>query len=202
MWFGGASGTLDQNTSELPPFWHDHTQEIEAFKHRCHELIIKILQCFATALNVPNSIFPFEAHREDHDEGNAFRMIMYPARKEKPSFEGLGSRMAEHTDSGSVTLLFQRSAGLEVMSPQGKWVKAPHIENCILVNLGDTLSFWSGRQLKATLHRVTFDSLSHDHERQTMAYFGKASPETVLNPLKQIPLQRSTIPTELSSGQG
>ena len=184
MWFGGEPGTLSQYEAMLPPFWHDNIKKIEAFKHKCHGLIIKLLECFALALGIPDRNFFANAHREVNGEGNSLRMIMYPSREEKPSFDGLGSRMAEHTDSGSVTLLFQRAPGLEVMSPQGQWVQAPYIEDCILVNLGDTLSFWSGRQLKATLHRVTFDSLSHNRERQTMAYFGKASPETVLQPIK------------------
>lgn len=184
MWFGGVPGSLESNSEMLPPFWHQHAQKIEAFKHRCHSLIMKLLECFALALQLPNREFFSNAHREDAGDGNSLRMILYPARSEMPSFEGLGSRMAEHTDSGSVTLLFQRAPGLEVLSPAGEWVKAPHVEDCILVNLGDTLSFWSSHQLKATLHRVTFDSLSHDKERQTMAYFGKASPETVLQPIK------------------
>jgi isopenicillin N synthase-like dioxygenase len=184
MWFGGSPGTLAENDAMLPPFWHGHIDKIETFKHQCHELIIKLLECFALALQLPDKTFFTEAHKEDHREGNSLRMILYPARSEKPSFDGMGSRMQAHTDSGSVTLLFQRAPGLEVMSPEGHWVKAPYIEDCILVNLGDTLSFWSSRQLKATLHRVTFDSLSHDQERQTMAYFAKASPETILQPIK------------------
>ncbi len=184
MWFGGVPGSLESNADMLPPFWHQHAQKIETFKHQCHSLIISLLECFAMALQLPERDFFSNAHREDVGDGNSLRMILYPARSEMPSFEGLGSRMAEHTDSGSVTLLFQRAPGLEVLSPAGEWVQAPHMEDCILVNLGDTLSFWSSRQLKATLHRVTFDSLSHDKERQTMAYFGKASPETVLQPIK------------------
>lgn len=184
MWFSGAPSTLDDNKNMLPPFWHGHTQEVEAFKHRCHDLVTKLLECFAIALNLPDRKFFVNAHSEDAGHGNTLRMILYPARPDKPSFEGVGSRMAEHTDSGSVTLLFQQSPGLEVLSPEGQWVKAPHIENCILVNLGDTLSFWSGRRLKATMHRVTFESLSHDRERQTMAYFGKARSETVLHPIQ------------------
>lgn len=184
MWFGGVPGALEDNKDTIPPFWHLHAQKIEDFKHKCHSLIIQLLECFATALQLPDREFFSNAHREDTGDGNSLRMILYPARSEMPSFEGLGSRMAEHTDSGSVTLLFQRAPGLEVLSPAGEWVQAPHIEDCILVNLGDTLAFWSGRQLKATLHRVTFDSLAHTKERQTMAYFGKASPETVLQPIK------------------
>lgn len=109
---------------------------------------------------------------------------MYPARSEMPVVRDMGSRMAPHTDSGSMTLLFQRSAGLGVLSPAGdEWAKAPHFENCILVNFGDALSFWSGAQLKATLHRVTFGGLPHNKERQTMAYFGTANPDTVLQPI-------------------
>ena len=91
--------------------------------------------------------------------------------------------MNAHTDSGSVTLLFQRSAGLEVLSPSGTWVKAPCLEDTILINLGDALAFWSGRRLRATLHRVTFESVPSESERQSMAYFCAANPETVLEPL-------------------
>lgn len=184
MWFGGTPGTLDRNLDMLPPFWRDYTDKIDAFKHKCHDLIINLLECFALALDLPDPNFFARAHSENVGNGNSLRMIMYPARSEMPTVESLGSRMMPHTDSGSVTLLFQRAAGLEVESPTGDgWVKAPYLENCILVNLGDALSFWSGGQLKATLHRVTFDSLPHDQERQTMAYFGAANPDTILQPI-------------------
>ena len=130
-------------------------------------------------MDLPDRNFFANKHAEDAGNGNALRMLMYPARGERPQ----GTRMNAHSDSGSVTLLFQRGPGLEVMSPQGEWVQAPCVENCILVNLGDALSFWSGAQLKATLHRVTFDGLPHDRERQSMAYFGAANPDTVLEPI-------------------
>jgi isopenicillin N synthase-like dioxygenase len=190
MWFGGVPGSLlaAQNRDSLPPFWHEHAGKVEAFKHQCHGLVIKLLECFALALELPDRKFFAGAHKEDAGDGNSLRMLLYPARDEKPDshLEDVGSRMAEHTDSGSVTLLFQRASGLEVMSPRGdEWVKAPYIEDCILVNLGDALSFWSGGQLKATMHRVTFDVLPHDRERQSMAYFGAANPDTVLQPLVQ-----------------
>lgn len=201
MWFGGVVlGGLDANRSSLPPFWHAHTAMVEAFKHRCHVLVVKLLECFALALGLEDREVFVRAHNEDGGDGNALRMLMYPRRRRSvaETEEGtgemetkkdgtgagrVGSRMAEHTDSGSVTLLFQRAAGLEVMSPAGEWVRAPHVQDCILVNIGDALSFWSGGRLKATLHRVTFDGVPFDRERQSMAYFGKASPDTVLQPI-------------------
>lgn len=183
MWFGGTPGTLAKNSEQLPPFWREHATKIEAFKHQCHELVLKLLVCFAIAMDLPDRNFFANAHQEHVGRGNSLRMLMYPARDAMP--KDVGSRMGQHTDSGSVTLLFQKSPGLEVMSPSGNWVKAPCIEGTILVNIGDALSFWSGNLLKATLHRVTFDGLPHDKERQTMAYFGAANSDTVLQPLLQ-----------------
>ena len=130
-------------------------------------------------MDLPDRNFFAAAHHEDSGNGNSLRMLMYPSRHHQPP----GTRMIEHTDSGSVTLLFQRQPGLEVLSPTGQWVKAPCIKDAILINLGDALSFWSGKKLKATLHRVSFDGLPCDRERQSMAYFGMANPETVLQPL-------------------
>jgi isopenicillin N synthase-like dioxygenase len=72
-----------------------------------------------------------------------------------------------------------------VFSPTREWVKAPFIQETIMINVGDALSFWSGTKLKATLHMVSFEGVPHDTERQSMAYFGMANPETILQPLIQ-----------------
>lgn len=180
MWLSGLPGALRDNISSLPPYWHRHIDAIENFKHKCHGLVIKLLVCFAMAMNLPDKDYFASAHREDVGNGNGFRMIMYPARDASP---GGVTRMSPHTDSGSVTLLFQDCAGLEVEAPTGQWVRAPCLDDHILINLGDALAFWSGGHLKATRHRVTFDGVPFDKARQTMAYFGSANPETVLEPL-------------------
>ena len=181
MWLAGAPGQLSHSLPALPPFWHAHVAQIEAFKHACHGLVIKLLQCFALALHLPDRDYFAKAHAEDAGNGNQFRLLSYPARS---NLQGeTTTRMSAHSDSGSVTLLFQTCAGLEVESPSGAWVPAPCIEDHILVNLGDALAFWSGGQLKATKHRVTFGGVPHDVERISMAYFGAASPETVLEPI-------------------
>jgi len=187
MWFSGAPGYLEANKSMLPPFWHPHTQKLDTFKHQCHDLLIQLLKCFALALGLPDINFFADAHKENVADGDRLRMLMYPAREE--SLLGVGedvgiTRMVTHTDSNSMTLVFQTSPGLEVLSPDGStWTKAPYFEDCILVNLGDTLSFWSGGQLKSTLHRVTYGTVPQQKERQSIAYFGSANPATVLKPI-------------------
>lgn len=180
-WLSGLPGSLRNDSASLPPFWRSQTERVEAFKHACHGLVIKLLTCFALAMGLPNRDYFAKAHGEDAGNGNQFRLICYPARKDVPA--EATTRMSAHADSGSVTLLFQNCAGLEVESPSGDWVKAPHLPGHILVNLGDALAFWSGRYLKATNHRVTFDGVPHDKERLSMAYFAKATPDTVLEPI-------------------
>jgi isopenicillin N synthase-like dioxygenase len=185
MWFGGPPGSLSlsQSQASLPPFWHPHVQEIQYFKSKCHELVLKLLVCFAIAMDLPDKNYFAAKHREDNERGNAFRMLHYPSRTTSP--RPGGTRMIVHTDSGSVTLLFQAPPGLEVLSPSGTWTKAPCLPDTILVNLGDALAFWSGRKLRATEHRVTFEGVPAGMERMSIAYFCAANPETRLEPLKE-----------------
>ena len=182
MWLSGKPGFLEQSLDALPPYWRQHVEEFEKFKHACHSLVIKLLVCFALAMDLPDKAFFAKAHAEDVGNGNRFRMLYYPSRKNEPL--RTTTRMSPHSDSGSVTLLFQTCAGLEIESPTGQWVPAPHLPGHILINLGDALAFWSGGHLKATRHRVTFDGVPHDVQRMSMAYFGAASPDTVLEPVQ------------------
>jgi isopenicillin N synthase-like dioxygenase len=183
MWMSGKPRFLAEHADSLPPFWRDHVDRVEAFKHSCFLLVQKLLVCFALAMDLPDRDHFAKAHREDAGKGNRFRLLCYPARSSKP--DEAATRMSEHSDSGSVTLLFQTCAGLEVKSPTNEWRLAPHLPGHILVNLGDALAFWSGRRLKATKHRVTFKGVPHNQERLTMAYFGLAAPDTVLEPVRR-----------------
>ena len=90
-------------------------------------------------------------HKDTDLPGAQLRLLYYPARKEPP--QGGITRLIPHTDSHSVTLLFQKSPGLDVLSPSGEWIRAPALDDHILINIGDALQFWSGNQLKSTMHR-------------------------------------------------
>ena len=64
-------------------------------------------------------------------------------------------RAGEHSDYGSITLLFQDEiGGLEVKSPKGTWVRATPIKDTIVVNAGDLMARWSNDLIKSTKHRV------------------------------------------------
>jgi isopenicillin N synthase-like dioxygenase len=87
-------------------------------------------------------------------------------------------RAGEHSDYGSITLLFQDTVGgLEVKSPKGTFVRATPIENTIVVNAGDLLSRWSNGEIKSTNHRVVQPPATPGDESETyparysIAYF-------------------------------
>lgn len=64
-------------------------------------------------------------------------------------------RAGEHSDYGSITLLFQdQRGGLQVKSPNGQFVDATPIEDTCVVNAGDLLARWSNDTIKSTIHRV------------------------------------------------
>lgn len=124
-------------------------------------------------MGLPEDYF-VEAHDSAKEPGNVLRLIKYPATKEQP--DASLPRLSEHTDWGTLTLLFTESPGLEVSPPNGQgWVMAPVIEDAVIVNIADGLAMWSGKTLKSTKHRLSWESLPHYLDRHSMAYFVNAN---------------------------
>ena len=81
-------------------------------------------------------------------------MVHYPEQAARPHIVGAPSCGA-HTDYGCVTVLAQDSVGgLKVQTRGGEWVDATPIPNTFVVNIGDTLQFWTGGRFRSTPHRV------------------------------------------------
>ena len=60
-----------------------------------------------------------------------------------------------HTDTGSLTVLFNSDWGFQAYSPGDEtWEYVAPRENCAIINVGDALKFMSGFKLKLNLHRV------------------------------------------------
>ncbi|KAG2058139.1 Clavaminate synthase-like protein [Suillus hirtellus] len=100
--------------------------------------------------------------------------------------------MKGHTDFGSITLLWsQPVAALQIQTKEGwRWVK--HIENALLMNIGDSMEFLTGGFYKATIHRVVQPPIDQrGYTRLSMIYFSFLNDDVKLVPLMDSPvLQR------------
>ncbi|KAL7630050.1 UNVERIFIED_CONTAM: hypothetical protein RMT77_019823 [Armadillidium vulgare] len=66
-------------------------------------------------------------------------------------------RCGEHTDYGTITILFQDNmGGLEVKNRNNEWVQAHPVPGSLLVNVGDALQKFTSGKLRATVSYNTF----------------------------------------------
>ena len=63
-------------------------------------------------------------------------------------------RKMPHTDSGTVTILYQDTQGLQVVNrATGEWVDVPYVPGSYVVNIGDMMAIWTNDRWVSTRHR-------------------------------------------------
>ena len=143
-------------------------------------LTIQILNKFDTILNCGTTLV--DAHREMY---NTTRVIHYPAFK--GTLEDRQMRIGEHSDYGTITLLWQINdvPGLEVQDLGGVWHPVPFEEDGVVVNIGDLLQRWTNDYFVSTKHRVVN---THIHlPRYSMPHFVDPQPGTIVKNLTNQP---------------
>lgn len=143
--------TKKQHPKELRPL----LPEIEAFARFNHlNVLHPILQLLALGLELPEDTF-VDNHGYSAVNETYIRFMKYYPRSEDEETKTRNVWLKGHTDFGSVTILWsQPVAALQILSPDGGWRWIKHIDNALVVNLGDAMEFLSGGFYKATIHRV------------------------------------------------
>lgn len=148
------------------------------FHSTCKNLHIQLMRAIALGMGIDESWFDGFTDIGD----NTLRLLHYPGVNKsvfKRSDGQLQVRAGEHSDYGSLTLLFQDSrGGLQVRSPKGTFVDATPIPGTIVINAGDLLARWSNDTIKSTKHRVIEPPSKPEDEksdsyppRYSVAYF-------------------------------
>jgi isopenicillin N synthase-like dioxygenase len=99
----------------------------------------------------------FEPYHSAAAPCDQLRLLHYPAIERSALCGEATTRIAAHTDKGTITLLLQEDSGvggLEVWKDGVGFVAAPVVPGAVLVNIGDLLQMWSNDVLKSTRHRV------------------------------------------------
>jgi isopenicillin N synthase-like dioxygenase len=122
---------------------------IIAFYQACTELANTVLEALALALELPVAFFTIRHNQHHH----TLRLLHYPPLQTLPKAGQV--RAGEHSDYGSITLLFQDEVGgLEVQTKNGEWIAAPTIPDTVIVNTGDLMQRWTNDIFRSTKHRV------------------------------------------------
>ena len=143
-------------------------------------LTYNILNKFDTILDCGTTLV--DAHQQMY---NTTRIIHYPAYE--GSLENRQMRIGEHSDYGTITLLWQINdvPGLEVQDLGGVWHQVPFEEDGVVVNIGDLLQRWTNDYFVSTKHRVVN---THIHmPRYSMPHFVDPTPGTIVKNLTNEP---------------
>ena len=141
-------------------------------------LTLRVLSMFDEILKCGSTLV--DAHLKPF---NTTRVIHYPAYT--GPLEERQMRIGEHSDYGTITLLWQINdvPGLEVQDLNGEWFPVPYADDGIVCNIGDLLQRWTNDYFKSTKHRVVN---SHIHqERFSMPHFVDPTPGTIVQNLKE-----------------
>ncbi|KAI0766205.1 Clavaminate synthase-like protein [Trametes elegans] len=92
-----------------------------------------------------------------------------------------------HTDFGSLSLVYNRLGGLQVLPPgSDKWFYVKPLPGHAVCNVGDALHFFSGGILRSNIHRVVPPPKEQArHERWSLVYFTRPNDAVVLRALAQ-----------------
>ncbi|KAL1602889.1 hypothetical protein SLS59_004544 [Nothophoma quercina] len=192
-------------TESLPGF----RPFMEKFFNTCHETEERLLRAVAVGLGLD------ETHFDDKltDRVNEFRLTHYPpVRKSDINLKsGNQTRTSEHTDFGTITLLFQDSVGgLEVESHEEQGVFHPITAAAptMVINIGDSLQRWTNDRLRSTVHRVTIPINADAKEdeivipsRYSVVFFGKPNRDVSLYPFPEFLKDKESKYEDITAGE-
>ena len=173
----------DTSVSEKNPFlgnnqWPAEMPQLRESVYPYFEAGLKcgteMMKAFALGMGLPDDSF-LKTFDKPIARGS---IIFYPPQTSDLGEDQFG--VSPHTDYGCLTLLWQdRVGGLEVKDIDGDWVKAPPIEDTLVVNVGDLLMRWTNNVFKSTPHRVVNKNLT---ERYSMVIAWDPNFETIVDP--------------------
>ncbi|KAK9516303.1 hypothetical protein VZT92_024243 [Zoarces viviparus] len=157
-------------------------QEIQkSFFQRCKELSLRVLRVMALSLGLDPEVF-LSAHRFIGTEGNGttLRSLYYPAVNHERVKEGQ-LRCGEHSDYGSITLLFCTSGGLQVQRRSGEFIRVPSAPGAVLVNVADLMQRWTSDHFVSVVHRVVLPPAGDSSTRQSLVFFVHPDDEALIS---------------------
>ncbi|KAF2085359.1 Clavaminate synthase-like protein, partial [Saccharata proteae CBS 121410] len=192
---------------------------LRSFINNSHALTILVLSILNDRLSLPPNTLP-SLHRLNAVAGDQVRFIRAPPQPPDDRKITLG----EHTDFGSVTVLFNRVGGLQVRLPkyvqpilpashngadtadQENWAYVVPVAGHAIVNLGDAIVKFTAGLLRSNIHRVVNPpGAQADTTRYSLVYFSRPEDEVVLRTVggsRLVEEQKERLGLEEGEGEG
>lgn len=171
-----------------PQLLHDNTSLIQSYMRNSHALVTFILNQLNSHLRLPHGTLA-SLHRQTAVSGDQIRIIKSPPQP--PS--DLKTALGKHTDFGSITILFNRLGGLQILPPpslvpagqEPEWTYVKPLRGHCIVNLGDAMVKFTNGLLRSNIHRVVSPPGEQAKEtRYSLVYFSRPEDEVILKRLE------------------
>ncbi|OBZ77057.1 hypothetical protein A0H81_02988 [Grifola frondosa] len=164
--------------------------EIDALaKHDHFNVVHNILRLLALGLELPEETW-VNNHGYSSEGESYVRFMKYYPRSEEEETKTNHVWLKGHTDFGSITIVWsQPVAALQILTADDKWRWVRHIDNALVINIGDSLEFLSGGYYKATIHRVVQPPADQGgYTRVGAFYFAMPDDDVKLIPAAESPV--------------
>ena len=174
---------------------------MKSFIGQAHGIVELVLELLNEHLRLPPNILQ-DMHRLEGHSGDQIRFIKAPPQPAHDRRTALG----EHTDFGSVTVLFNRLGGLQVLPPgrNAEWCYVKPLPHHAIINLGDAMVKFTNGLLRSNIHRVMAPPGEQaDYTRYSLVYFNRPENDVMLKRLDTSelipPLDEDEVEEEINS---
>ncbi|KAI7222686.1 Clavaminate synthase-like protein [Hortaea werneckii] len=171
---------------------------LESYMRRSHAIVSLILSLLSGKLGLPAGTLE-SLHRLDAVSGDQVRWVRSPPQVMDDRQMSLG----EHTDFGSITILFNRLGGLQVLPPGSEeWRYVKPLKGHCIVNLGDAMVKFTAGILRSNIHRVVSPPQGQEHmTRMSLVYFARPEDDVVLKALEESEMVKMKREDQRREGQ-
>ena len=187
----------------LPSLLNQARPLMRSFTLSSHMIATVLLELLSGHLGVSAPSLE-SLHRLEAMSGDQVRFLKAPSQRQDDTRIALG----EHTDYGSITILFNRLGGLQVKVPpdyktdsshadsmgygngtdidndQGRWMFIRPLPHHAIINLGDALSKFTAGILRSNIHRIVpAPGLQATGTKYSVVYFARPEDDVVLRRL-------------------
>ncbi len=166
-----------------PDVLESHRTLLKSFMTSAHGIVTLVLELLNEHLQLPAGKLQ-SMHRLT--EGHSWDQVRFIKAPPQPK-DDLRTSLGEHTDFGSVTVLFNRLGGLQVLPPgkDADWCYVKPLPGHAIINLGDAMVKFTNGRLRSNIHRVNAPpGVQGDCTRYSLVYFNRPENEVMLRRLE------------------